>query len=141
MDEFIYDEDSGMEISPDGMIFRNSMYRDEHGRPVERTPDKYPYSYDGYVTWRGGENSEVNSTIYSDRLSQWDYDKCKNLKLKYFGKTGDWWSSFDPKQIEAFLREWCEDPELKLIFIMQYCNASSGYPVWRFDFQTKKVSQ
>ena len=124
-------------ISLDGMVTYCSPYVDEHGNAVERTKDKYPYTYDGFVTWRGGENSEVTGTVYSDRLLQWNYQKTRDLMQKHFGNTGDYYSSRSPKQIQAFLSEYFEE-EIELIFIMEYCNVSSGYPLWRFDFKNLK---
>lgn len=131
-----YDEESGRYYSHDGMTYWNAAYIDEFGKPIERTPDKYSYSYDGYMLHRFGKNEEANMTIYSDRLLQWDYKKHNELCKKHFGNEGQYWAERDPKKIEAFLRDWCEDPELKLIFVMQYCNMASGYPLWRFDFHT-----
>jgi len=107
---------------------------DEHGNRVRRTKREYPYSYDGFVTWRGGENSEVNNTIYSDRLLQWDYDKYNKLSEKHFGNQGQIFFDRSPEKIQSFLRDWCNSPKLKLILVMEYCNVSSGYPCWRFDF-------
>ena len=109
---------------------------DEHDHHVTRTKRSHPYNYDGFVLWRGGLNSEANSTICSDRLLMWDYDKHNKLCQKHFGNEGQYWNQREPKLIEAFLRDWTEDKELKLVFIMEYCNASSGYPCWRFDFKT-----
>jgi len=107
---------------------------DENDDPVKRTKRSHPYSYDGFVQWRGGENKEATSTIYSDRLLQWDFDKHDELCMKHFGNEGQYWNDRDPKKIEAFLRDWTDDQTLKLIFVMEYCNVSSGYPVWRFDY-------
>jgi len=111
---------------------------DEFGKPVTKTKQSHPYSYDGYVQWRCGENEEANATIYSDRLLQWDFDKHDELCLKHFGDKGQYWNKRDPKKIEAFLQDWVEDPDLKLIFVMEYCNASNGYPYWRFEYHTSK---
>lgn len=110
---------------------------DEHGNPVERTKSEYPYSYDGFVTWRGGENEEVTGTVYSDRLLQWNYQKTRDLMKKHFGTDGDYYFDRKPQQIEAFLSEYMEK-KIKLIFIMEYCNVSSGYPLWRFDYKEIK---
>ncbi len=107
---------------------------DEHGNPVKRTKQSHPYSYDGFVQWRGGENKEANGTIYSDRLLQWDYEKHNELCEKHFGNKGQYWDARHPEKIEAFLRDWVDDQNLKLIFVMEYCNVSSGYPCWRFDY-------
>lgn len=108
---------------------------DEYGNPVKRTKAEYPYSYDGFVTWRGGENSEITSTIYSDRLRMWDKEKREldGLLEKHFGGTGDYWFNRSPEAIEAFFRDYLKKPELKLILVMEYCNWSNGYPLWRFD--------
>lgn len=107
---------------------------DEYGNPVERTKRTHPYSYDGFVMWRGGENKEANATIYSDRLYSQDWERHNELCLKHFGDEGQYWNYRKPKKIEAFLRDWTGKDALKLILIMEYCNRSNGYPCWRFDF-------
>lgn len=132
-------------ITNDGMMvvgaFENDCV-DEFDNPVECTKQEYPYSYDGFVTWRGGENKEANNTIYSDRLLHWDYEKTRRLMKKHFDDEGGYYYNRKPKDIEAFLREWTDDPGLKLVFIMEYCNRSNGYPLWRFDcFSPKQVRQ
>ena len=106
---------------------------DEFGNPVKRTKFDYPYSYDGFVTYRNGKNEEANQTIYSDRLLQQDYDKTRELMQKHFGNTSDYYCSRSVKDIEAFLKDWLNKDNLKIIFIMEYCNISNGYPYWRFD--------
>jgi len=111
-----------------------TRYIDENGNSIERTPRSHPYSYDGYVIWRGGVSSDANGTIYTDRLSQWDYKKCERLKQKHFGNTGDYWDNRKPSDIEAFLSDWLEK-QVKLILLMQYCNVSNGYPLWRLDYK------
>ena len=61
---------------------------------------------------------------------------------KHFDGEGDYYYNRKPEAIEAFLREWTDDPGLKLVFIMEYCNRSNGYPHWRFDcFSPKQVRQ
>lgn len=111
---------------------------DEHGNPVKKTKMDYPYSYDGFVTHRFGKNEEANHTIYSDRLLQQDYTKTRGLMQKHFGNDGDYYDNRKPKAIESFLKELLGDENLKLIFIMEYCNVSNGYPLWRFDVKTSK---
>jgi hypothetical protein len=112
---------------------------DEFGNPVKRTIEEYPYSYDGFVLWR--TEGKAGDTIYSDRLLQWDFTKHDKLCMKHFGNTGQVWGNRNPKKIEAFLRDWCDNPKLKLILIMQYCNLSSGFPTWRFDYNTGGLSE
>lgn len=111
---------------------------DEHGNAVKRTKLSHPYTYDGFVTFRAGPNLEANGTVYSDRLWQWDYTKTDELCYKHFGTKGQYFNRRSPAHIEAFLRDWIGDPELKLVLIMEYCNQSSGYPVWRFDYKSSK---
>jgi len=111
---------------------------DEHGNVVSKTKSEYPYTYDGFVTFRGGENKEANCAVYTDRLYREDHKKHDELVKKHFGDTGQYWSSRNSEKIEAFLRDWTGDKELKLILVMEYCNVSSGYPLWRFDFKWSK---
>jgi hypothetical protein len=117
----------------DGIIKYFSGEIDEFGNPVKRCKSEYPYSYDGFVTYRNGENSEANCTIYSDRMiREKEYEE---LSTRHFGGGGQMFFNRSGKKIEKFLRDWFDDPELKLIFVMEYCNVSNGYPLWRFDFR------
>ena len=108
-----------------------SGYFDEYGKPCKRTPLTNPYNYDGYVIWQ--TEGKPNSTIYSNRLLQWDWNKHNTLYQKHFGDNGQRWENREPGKIEAFLQDWENNQNLKLIRVMQYCNQASGYPVWRFD--------
>ena len=108
---------------------------DEFGNQVERTPYTHPYSYDGFVTYRNGDNNETNGTVYTDRLLDWDYRRTRELQTKHFGNQGDYWDRFKPEAIQVFLCDYMEKP-VKLVLIMQYCNQSSGYPVWRLDYKS-----
>lgn len=118
--------------SDNNTFFEFPKYVDEFGNPVKRTKDKYPYSYDGFVTWSIDE--EADDTVYSDRLLHWNYTKCRSLMNKHFKGDGDYYYNRSPEQIEAFLSEYM-DKDIKLVRVMEYCNQSSGYPVWRFDYK------
>lgn len=107
---------------------------DENDNPIVRTPDEHPYSYDGYIVQRLGKNEEITDTAYSDRLRQENSEKYSSLSIKHFGKTGEFWSHRSAAEIQSFLREFLNAPNLKLIFVMQYCHQSAGYPYWRFDY-------
>ncbi len=114
-----------------GIIF-NSRYQDEHGNPVSRTKHEYPYSYDGFVTHRLKSDKKTNCTVYSDRIhcgEKYDIAAKKN-----FGNTGQMFFDRKPKDIEQFLRDYYDIPEIELTLVMEYCNVSSGFPLWRFDF-------
>lgn len=102
----------------------------EDGRPVQKTKYTHPYSYDPFVLWKG--KGDANGSVYTDRLYQWDYEKADRLGKKHM--PGKRWDNAQPSQIEAFLREYLDAPDLKLVKIIEYCNVSNGYPVWRLDF-------
>jgi hypothetical protein len=108
------------------------LYVDENGKSVKRTPDEYPYSYNGYIVYRGGPNSKVRMTLWSDRLRQEDHKKYDELCQKHFGNTGHYFHNRNVEDTEAFLREFTNEPKLKIMYIMQCCNHTSGEPLWRF---------
>ena len=114
-------------------------YVDEFDQPIERDPHQYPHSYNSFVIWRGGPNSESTGTIYSDHLFREDSKKYGALSMKHFGNDGQIFCERRPEQIEAFLREWIEDPTLKLILVVQCCNQSNGNPLWRFDYHSNRI--
>lgn len=110
----------------------------EHGKVISRTPQEYPYSYDGYVTHRLQENSKDDNTVCTDRLWQRNPKLHDELCQKHFGDKGQYWGGRYPEQIEAFLRDYYKNPDIELVYIMQYCNVSSGYPLWRLEYKLKK---
>ena len=109
-----------------------NMNVDWNGNPIERTTNEYPYSYDAYVVIK--KSDEYKHVVYSDRLLQWNYDKHNMLCKKHFGNDGQYWNDRSEKQIEAFLRDYYEKPDLMLVGIMTGCNVSNGYPYWIFMF-------
>ena len=116
--------------------YLHGMWIDENDRPVQRNKIDYPYSYDGFVLWRFAKNSEANKTIYSDRLLQCDRKKHDMLCEKHFGDSGQMWGHRDPDKIREFLCEYTGDENLEIVFIMEYCNRSNGYPYWRFEIKS-----
>ena len=58
------------------------------------------------------------------------------MQEKHFGEKSDYFDRRTPIAIEAFLRELLDKPNYQLGLIMEYCNVSNGYPVWRFDVKT-----
>lgn len=106
---------------------------DEHGNPVKRTKKDHPWAYDGFVVYRALPNSETNATLYSDRIKGHYQDRWKNLCQKHFGTTHSDFDDRSPSSIESFLAELLNKPNLKIVFIMEYCNHANGFPVWRFD--------
>ena len=127
---------------------------DENGVEVQenkniRTKQSHPYNYSPIILWNkkqgylGGhylddcEDALVegsNNSIYTDRMSQWDHTKYNTLYDKYIKDSG--WN--DAENVEKFLREYNEDPNLELLQVVEYCHAASGYPLWRLDCRTTK---
>lgn len=108
------------------------------GKPVERNKLDYPYSYSPYVVERVGDNEEYNSTVYSDRLFQWDYKKFNRISQKHFNNESQSFSKRSLEKIESFLKDYFDNPKLKLIVIQEGCNVSNGYPYWIFHFNNNK---
>ena len=74
---------------------------------------------------------KANGSAYTDRMWQWDYEKYNELCQKHFGDKGQTnWLYREPKAIEAFIRDYNDDQTLILTKVVEYCNASNGYPVW-----------
>ena len=117
----------------------SSMYVDQHGRPVERTPMTHPYSYSPYMVCRNGENKEATNTIYSDHLYKFSHgedswDHSQKMAHKHFGNAGQEWhlSERPADKIEEFLRDYFDKPSLKLVYMLQGCHLASGFPIWEF---------
>lgn len=117
------------------MIYSYFGQVDMDGNVVKRSKGEYPYSYDSFVQERCGENSEINGSVYTDRLLQWDYKLTRDLMKKHFKDTGidnggDYWGERSAEAIEGFLRERLNKPNLRVILVMECCNHSTGYPLW-----------
>ena len=99
-----------------------------------KTQLEYPYTYDPFfIYFNEKTKQEATSTIYTDRLLLWDWDKHNRLCRKHFGDEGQRWQNRPTDKIEAFLSDWT-GKNIMLIANIQYVNVSNGYPCWRFDF-------
>ena len=105
---------------------------DEHGKPVKRSKHKHPYSYDGFILFRLLPNTEATNTLYCDRLRS-QYSNWNEMLKKHFNNISDYFHDRSPEKIQDFLRELLNKPNLLLVFGMEYCNLSNGYPVYRFE--------
>lgn len=101
----------------------------EYGEP-RRTKASHPYSYDPITLFDSG--GKPNATDYTDRLFQFDHEKYTRLREKHMPNTR--WDNSPVASIEAFLRDYHGRPALKLCKVIEYCNQSNGYPVWRLDY-------
>lgn len=115
------------------------QYIDQYGKPVDRTPITHPYQYNSFIVYRNGENDEVDHTIYSDHLYKFShgedsYEHYNRMTMKHFRDVSQQWHLSDrsPDEIEEFLKDYFNKPNLKLVYMMQGCHQMSGYPIWSF---------
>ncbi len=122
------------------MINAGFIFIGYDGKPCERTPLNYPYSYDPFVIWRSEEFSEEamkspywNST-FSDRMRQWDYKKFDDAWHEVWGGGGKGFRYKKINDIEKFLSLYYGQ-DVKLLELSEQCNCSSGIPYWCFVFR------
>lgn len=112
----------------------NGNYVDIHGSINERTPRNAPYSYDPYVVKKSARCTPLlDDAVYSDRLSQWDYDKYE-AACKHAFKTGGQFSTKSLDEISDFLSYYF-DKKVECTCIMEGCNVATGYPYWIFYYK------
>lgn len=76
---------------------------------------------------------EPNSSMYADRMNQWDHEKYNQSKIKIFGNVSDYFEGQTLEQIEKFICEYLgKEVELYSMIITE--NRSSGYPMYCFRF-------
>lgn len=118
------------------MDFMSKSLLNEHGEPI-KTKQTHPYNYDPIVLYKNGKTA--TGSVYSDRLFQQDYEKHDEICQKVFGNRGQYWDKREPKQIEKFLSEYF-GKKITLTRITEYCNQSTGYPCWRFDYKDNETN-
>lgn len=102
--------------------------------PIVRTKHAHPYSYEPFTVFGANCPCESTGNAYSDRLMQWDRDKYKRCCKAVWGDEGQCFENRSPKSIEKFLQQYYEDESIELLWIVQDCNVSNGYPVWYFQW-------
>ena len=103
-------------------------------RPNEyeyRSQHEYPYSYSPFIVWGEDRNCEC---VYTDRLFQWDHKLTDALLVKHFGSQNQYFNCKRPELVEKFLQERLNLPNLKLVTIVEWCNMSSGFPLWSLHY-------
>lgn len=114
-------------------------YHDQDGtRHIPpRTKFSHPYSYDPIVLFDTGEKS--TDSAYSDRMSQWNYEKFR-ASMKDQGEMHFSWHSKDA--VQKFLRAYYSENTTEVLHVtrvVEMCNASSGYPVWFIEWKAVPV--
>ena len=134
-----------VETTMNGMISRVMGYLDENGNPVERIPATHPYSYDAHVIYNQpgfkykDQTYEKDGlcTVYSDRLSQWDYEKYRECMKQFKGEDGDYFWR-DTNKVVKFMKKYYNNKKLEVNMIMEGCNVSNGYPYWLIFYKDNK---
>jgi hypothetical protein len=81
--------------------------------------------YGGFINYDLG--IPTTDSVHTDRMSQWNYRKNNDLKIKHFGNAGDYWSGRSPESIQAFLCDYL-GKEVTLCRITEYEN-----PIFRLS--------
>lgn len=108
------------------------------GEIVTRTKAEHPYSYDGFLLWNTSPCSEITGCVWSDRLFQWDYQLTTDLIKKLFGTQSQYFDKYSPEQLQEFLRQRLNKPNLEIVFLQEECNRATGYPVWLMGYKEPK---
>jgi hypothetical protein len=110
------------------------QYRQFLPENIVKDKTTYPYTYDPFIIYFNEKtDKEAITSLYTDRLLRWDYEKHDRLCRKHFGNERQSWDNRDHKKIEAFLSDWVEK-KVTLIANIQYVNIGNGYPTWRLDY-------
>lgn len=116
----------------DGLV---SMYDwVSSGEHNQRTPERYPYSFSEYFVWRNVSKSDMIKDIqkvYSDRMSQWDYEKAQKAFLgkSFFGELSE-------IECDRIVKEYFGDDSICVAYALG-CNHSNGYPIGIFYIKKK----
>ncbi len=108
------------------------LYTDIRGKRVERTKKQYPYSYEPYCVYKD-DYQLTDSTVYSDRLFEWDSQKFMECYHSIWGTKSQSFNK-DPKEIEQFLSLYYGET-VHITGIEIACNFSTGYPYWVFYYR------
>jgi hypothetical protein len=105
-----------------------------NGEQIQRTPEKYPYSFDQYCVFKAANFPETTDTVYSDRMWEWSPEKFAACHVRAFDKEGQYFYRQAPEKIEKFLQYYF-GIDLELTGIEIGCNCFNGYPYWVFYFK------
>lgn len=103
------------------------------GKPVERTKAQYPYSYDTFIVWRTGPNSELTHSVYTDRMQQWEPEKFELLRKKYNKQ----FPAMTPAELTNYMCEYI-GKQVEVIYLAECCNHANGFPLWLIGYKELK---
>lgn len=146
-DDYALMDEFGL-LNPYAPGYQRAVDRDLSRSDPLRSKRSHPYAYDPFTIWgKPAEHKECNGSVYTDRMEQWDYTKYRQLCQKHY-RAGEstYFRPFDNHNcrgdlIQAFMRDYFDDPTIRLLRVIEYCNWSTGYPTWRLDYVTTKESK
>ncbi len=123
-------------MNNNGYITDDGWFCEVPFRPKEyeirsKHDERYHYSYSPFIVW--GEDIPEQGCVYTDRLFQWDPEKFDKLCLKHFGNVSQYFNDRNHELVEAFLSDYL-GKKVKLGMIVEWCNVSSGYPLWSLHY-------
>ena len=105
------------------------------GFSIEKADNPYQYPEIPMFSVAPAEPNFGTSSVYTDRLWQWDeekYDKASQAVWREKGK-GHYFYDRSPEQISEFLSLYF-DRKVRVFNIKEGVNASSGFQLWSFQF-------
>lgn len=91
-----------------------------------RTKATHPYNYDPIILIHASGN--ITSSAYSDRMRSWEPEKFDFAIGQGVGEMRFSWGRTEA--VNAFLHSYYDDPTIKIVKVMEYCNVATGYPCW-----------
>lgn len=105
-----------------------------------RSKRGWPYSYDPFTIWgEPSQHKDCNTSDYTDRLSEWDHNKYERIAAEVYKVDGEPQFPFREHNcrgdlIEKFLQRYYDNPRIKLLRVVEYCNSSTGFTTYRLDY-------
>lgn len=105
-----------------------------------RTKQELPYGYDEFFIFGDRETVKVaRHAVYSDRMSQWDYDKFWAAYEEHLKGCGGF-PSAGQKSMSAFMSRYYDRP-ITVLALAEGCNISNGYPYWIIWFDDPELDK
>lgn len=118
--------------------------RNSHGphglwfNPDQQNYDKFerPYSYSAFFLLGNHESIEGSSADYTDRYAAWGVEKFREA-LAAMGDTKKSWARATIQELDKFVKSYYGE-EYIATGLVEWCNASNGYPCWSIHFKKKE---
>lgn len=132
-----YEEGEMFGYDADG--YGSVMYLGLSGKPVKRTPQTHPYSYDEFVVFKSKRFDPMDCMVYHDRMLQWNRAAfSKAVREVWPDKPhGQMFNGRKPEDINKFLNLYF-GKEVELTAVLQGCNIGNGFPYWVFAYKALK---